>query len=520
MAKNKISLYLIKDHITEEDDIFKEGYDILHEYSEQKVLYYNPSFISPPKWLGDFFHLTDDNLKIASSKAVLLLRHTIDQVERLFVIVFGHGKYMLNDNILDERFGLITLLNLIDEDQIKRINRTNIGGSKKISDEQVPNTTNINEFGFQVDRDLLKKAYAKIDDEYLGKCMVIGGELFSLTQDKDVNSIEELVEFCYRSYIKEDYKERFDWIDNISPIKDKDLITTLDTTLVEEINQKNNDCVMLALPDLIDWDDIKGFKYSGDRNNIYDDIDLDTFVEIHDAFDDIEQIKHRCIHIVSADEEHSYSDWNAYKCLFAEIEYQNKRYCLSDSKWYEISNDFVESIEDKYNQIPISEFQLQEYNHSNEGDYNEKTTENADDLLCLDRKNVMYGGSRNRIEICDILTADKKLIHIKHNNGSSYMSHLFNQATVSAELLTDSGFRVLANQKIEQDLYKLSDTFNPREYTVIIAVIDKHEGTMPRLPFFSKVSIRYAAQRIQAFGYKVEIMKIPNIKENEVQEET
>lgn len=522
MAKNKISLYLIKDHLTDKNDIFKDGYDILHEYSENKILYYNSSFVSPPKWLNDFFNLADDSLKIASSKAVLLVRHTINQEERLFALAFGHGLYMLKDNVVEPRFGLITLLNLVGENKIKRINKFNIGGNKKVSDEQVPTTTNINDFGFQFNQDLLKKAYAKIDDEILGKCIVEGGSLFNLSVENTVNNIEMLIDYCYRTYKKDDYKRRFDWIDNIAPVKDKNLIDELNRQLVVEINEENNEKVMFALPDLIEWENIAGFKYSGDSNTIYDDIDLDTFIYKYETFESIGEIKNKKIHIVSADNGTTLMSWSAYKCLFADIEYRGKQYCISDRSWYEISNDFVVSVNQRYSQIRQSDFALPNYNHKDEGTYNGSIIDEVDNIISLDRKLVMYGGGRSKFEICDIFSLDKKIIHVKHNRGSSCMSHLFNQATVSAELLTEPSFRILANQKIQEisDEYLFDDDFNPRNYTVIIAIIDKYEDELPRIPFFSKVAIRYAAQRIQAFGYKVEIMKIRNIKENETQEKT
>lgn len=518
MVKNKISIYLLKNNILNEYDILKEGYRVLHEYNDGKILYYSPTNIYQPKWLHSFFRIDDDGLKNASSQAILLVTLSIEDETKIFAVVFGHGIHMLKDNVVEERFGLITLLNLIGENQIKRINRTNIGGSKKVSDEQVPATTNINEFGFQIDRDLLKKVHAKIDNDFLGKCMVVGGDLLSLSTERDVDNIEELLTYCCQTYQKTDYKTHFDWIDNISPInKDKDLINVLDEQLVTQINERNNEKVMLALPELINWEDISGFRYSGDTSKVeYDDIELETFVDIHTSFENIQQVKNKRINHISANENRAISYWDAYRCLFAEIAYNGKHYCLSDKKWYEISINFIQSVEVGYNSISKSEYTLQDYDHSTESEYNEDIASNMDNAISLDQKNVMFGGSYSRIEICDIFTDDKKLIHIKHNNGSSYMSHLFNQATVSAELLTDSSFRILANQKVHEvsGEYSFEDNLNPRDYTVIIAIIDKYDDEIPRLPFFSKVSIRYAAQRIRAFGYNVEILKIQNIKDH------
>ena len=63
------------------------------------------------------------------------------------------------------------------------------------------------------------------------------------------------------------------------------------------------------------------------------------------------------------------------------------------------------------------------------------------DALCLDKKFVYDGGPR-KMEICDILTRDGGLIHVKHRGSSSTLSHLFTQGVNSAErLLQDADFR-------------------------------------------------------------------------------
>lgn len=60
---------------------------------------------------------------------------------------------------------------------------------------------------------------------------------------------------------------------------------------------------------------------------------------------------------------------------------------------------------------------------------------------------------KSSIEVCDILTKDKELIHVKKNGSSSNLSHLFNQAAVSGETLLDSKFRKEANNKISKIVF-------------------------------------------------------------------
>lgn len=56
MAKNKLSIYLIKEGINEENIFDKDSnIQLLKQYNNNKKLYYLPSWIHSPRWLDDFF---------------------------------------------------------------------------------------------------------------------------------------------------------------------------------------------------------------------------------------------------------------------------------------------------------------------------------------------------------------------------------------------------------------------------------------------------------------------------------
>jgi uncharacterized protein (TIGR04141 family) len=114
------------------------------------------------------------------------------------------------------------------------------------------------------------------------------------------------------------------------------------------------------------------------------------------------------------------------------------------------------------------------------------------------------------------LSKDKKLIHIKPYSGSQTISHLFNQAAVSAELvLSDAQFLALANEKINEiagsEDFAITDR---RAIKVVFGIIHKKHSQLPQLPFFSKVSLRYTKTRLQAFGFDVSIKTIKDARTN------
>ena len=54
----------------------------------------------------------------------------------------------------------------------------------------------------------------------------------------------------------------------------------------------------------------------------------------------------------------------------------------------------------------------------------------------------------------------------------------------------------------------LPDNYKSSDYTIVIGIINKYHEERPKIPFFSKVALRYTIKRITNFGYKVEIKNI------------
>ena len=134
-------------------------------------------------------------------------------------------------------------------------------------------------------------------------------------------------------------------------------------------------------------------------------------------------------------------------------------------------------------------------------------------MLCLDGKLIKPTGATDPIEICDFISRECELIHIKYKTSSSRLSHLFNQGTVSARVIAiDQEARRLIHNKIKSaqdesglngfdELISIENTEIQRsDYTVVYAVIGT--GQTPRLPFFSLISFRQAAQDLLALGFK------------------
>jgi uncharacterized protein (TIGR04141 family) len=116
---------------------------------------------------------------------------------------------------------------------------------------------------------------------------------------------------------------------------------------------------------------------------------------------------------------------------------------------------------------------------------------------------------------------------LKDGHGSAPISHLWNQGVVSAEaFVRDEKFRkdLRAATKRRQRKFKKSgfekllpdgrSRPTPSDYIVVFGIMRgryKKSSTLG-IPFFSKISLRAVADRIELMGYKVEFHLIEKLQ--------
>ena len=516
--KNKLSIFMIKDEFIEDENIV-ENFNNSVFINGIGTVYWGNSHINTPQWASLFFadSINTDNIFTANARAVLLVRIPIDQsgLERIFAVTMGYGKNMLKDDVIEERFGLKVILNTIKPDSLRRINKVNIGGNQKLSNEQLPLKSGINDFGLDINRDLVSNITGVSEDESYAKGMLSGGDILTLTADVDITNIVDFLEKTYKKYSLNTYKTNFGWIDQIQEVKGVRMIERLDLELIRSINASSKS-VWMAVPEIINWEEIKGFKYKG--QDIYDDIDINLVKEsFRESLSSITQLKSKRIVAISALDDSERHSWNARRCLYGELLLDGNAYCVNSGKWYRINNEFVNQVNLDYNSTHISTIDFDDFtdSHQTENGYSvDFQKKHSDDYLVLDAQNFAYGGGHSKIELCDLLSQSKELIHIKPYTGSSTLSHLFNQAAVAAELvLSDAQFLDLANEKINElsgdRSFEITDR---RAIKIVFGIINKSRAELPPVPFFSKVSLRYTKSRLQAFGFDVSIKTIRDVR--------
>jgi len=520
-----LTIHLIKKDRSDPDSILDAvGHLAEHtiEFTDGTTgyLYIKRPTPNPPKW-GKFFA---DHVELrefgrgASPAAVLLL----EVEDRWFAVTFGlAGRSLIDSECTEERFGLLVVLNSIPETSVRSIDKTAFDARGTQSRVQTSQEASLEDFGLDIERDLVRAVTGTPEDETLGR-RLHGMDALRATVNIALDDLPAaLVEYNTRHRSKI-YKKHFGWIDQIAEVKDTSLKRTLDAKMLEHIQREEFDRCWMAVPEIIDWGMFTRFRYGQRKRNAkhhdmhlpamiqeLDEISSDGFVA---ADVDLQMLQKKRVLCIS-DDDMPRDSWTVYKCLYAEIDYNRNSYLLSAGKWYCVNRDFVQEVNDYFAAIPRYESALPEYDDDSEGAYNERVAlENTETFALMDKKNIMYGGGPNRIEFCDLYSDECDMIHVKRYGGSSVLSHLFAQGTTSGELFQlQSDFRELVNDRLP-DSHKLDNHVTPPdrdEYRVVFAIISDQRSDDLKIPFFARLNLRSAANRLGAFGYRVAVTKIP-----------
>jgi uncharacterized protein (TIGR04141 family) len=471
----------------------------------------------PPRWqafLAPHVSGTLEGLFAASSAAVLLVAAS----GRLFAITFGQGRHLLDPDAYEQDFGLKVVLNSVAPDQIKSVDAKTIDETTMHTRLDRSRDSSFSAFGLDVSRDLVRAVTGTPRDETLAGRLT-GSDALGINTRAQVPDLPALCERLLKEYESREYKTHFDFIDFLRPEKRADRIHELQDKLVAALVERNIDDVHLAAPEPVDWLEVAGFRFSTQPEG--SDPDNDPRISVYlgsrggDELD-LNALKDDRVHALSGDGEISRS-WQIYRCIVYQVEIGDELYVLSAGDWFRVSVDFKEQVY-AYVQSLQSYEGLPDASHGTREDKYNVEAARAIDGLCLDQKLVFDGGP-DRMEVCDVLTRDGGLIHVKHRGSSSTLSHLFAQGVNSAErLLSDPEFRRQARQRASEGDTAFSDVLpvdrpDPEDHEVTFAVITRSARDTPlTLPFFSLVSLRAAARRLQALGFPISVAAVQELQ--------
>lgn len=478
-------------------------------------LYFKQNPSHAPSWVRLFqpkLGTTLSSLYNSGSSALFLLKSG----SRYFALTFGYGKSLLVADCYEENFGLKVVLNSVDPEKLRSVDIQSLDAVPLNRRNQASVATNLADFGLDIEQDLIYAATGQPKDLTLGK-QLTGKDILKISIPLEIDDLPVLLDKLGNQYDAETYKGSFAWVDHLSEVRTKSLIDTLNSQLSNKIQAKTFDKTWLAVPEIIEWSDIAGFKYQKPKQGeLHEDISWDTYLSFlgNDYAHNLETFKKHDVLAISESSGQPIHAWPIYKCIYCELSYDGADYALNNGKWFKVNSDFLTSLNNAINLIPTSTLTLPDYHGNDEGVYNESVhNDNPNYFALMDKKLIVHGGGHSKIEFCDLFSSDKHLLHVKRYGGSSVLSHLFAQGTVSARLLlSDPEFRKKVNELLPSP-FKLKNTSQkPKadDFEVVYVIASNNPAASAQeLPLFSKINLRNNANQLQMYGMKVSLKFVP-----------
>jgi len=511
-------------------------YDLTRRFDFDAQLFVSPPEKGAPAWMEPLkTGFADLDLPESVSNSAVLILGVKRGIKRLhFAATFGFGRFLLRQGSYERNYGMRVALNAVyphrrneqlDPERLRAVDSKTVGPNTVRTRRQVDRRADFESFDVDVERDLLSGITGTPLDEELWGTRIDGADAVHLHRP---TTFENLGETCLQLE-KNSGKvpPEFSWVDNIFAVRDTQLIEVLKQHVLDQLKSGKPGNLELAPPEIVEWGDIDHFAFSFDSDYTFEDPLISEYLERLSANDKLSGLTlsqltsaHRLLAFNA--ENQPVGNWSVFRCLSGEIEHHSPTYVLSEGDFFEVSKDYMKGLDGALKKLmPFDRLPAARQN-STEDAYNKQAC-TIDTNLLLDKQTVRLNSRTTPIEICDILTSRKDLIHVKRKLNSSSLSHLFAQGLVSADLLLMNGeFRKKARQRIAglerqrrlgnrfSRLLPLDRGITAQDFTVVYAIIAKWKGKslVEALPFFSKVNLRRYAQDLKRMGYAVAYAQI------------
>jgi uncharacterized protein (TIGR04141 family) len=516
-----LTVFLLKDPPKDASELLKHAdslvqYPVVVAGQSAGRLHIEPSDDRRPSWVSFFDGASPIDpavVRNASTAAVWL----VEAEGRQFALTFGYGRNLLKPGVYEEDFGLRITLNAVDPNKIKAIDRMTLDAVAQQARIQAIRDASMSEFGLDVEQDLLRAVTGSpVDEAALGHRLT-GRDALQMTLPIVLSEVRPLLGRLLVERAKDDFRVRFPWIEQIHEVDDPIRKAELDLQLIDKLRKRSLDGVWLAVPEMIDWENLAGFRYrSSKKAPLHDDIHASAFLDEVGDLDEIDEYSLKKRYHVSAianDSEAVLKQWPVYRCFYCEVVVGADTFLLNNAKWFRIATDFVTRINEAVEGIKESDLELPPYQDKSEPSYSKRVAGSSAGILALmDSKLVGSASLPNRIEFCDLYSAARHVVHLKRYSSSSALSHLFAQGVVSAKLfLNEIDFRRELNGILPQS-HRLADPDPrpvPSDYEVVFGIISKSKKKLI-LPFFSRVNLKNAHSSLRGMGFRVSLCKVPS----------
>jgi uncharacterized protein (TIGR04141 family) len=522
----RITLYLLRKtspaqrNVLHDSGRFRE-IDLLHDEDADWHLYVSGGPPRETSWVKSLRPIigNDDlgELQSISSSAVLLVKYQ----QRTFAVTFGQGYHAIDPQYIERGFGLRVTANVIAANKITSADTRGMSGSGKNQRTMLSTASELYALGIEPTEEWVRQLSGKASEQNFATSAAGADSLRLTIKDFSLTKLPSKLSSIWRKYEASDYKKDFGFLDNFIRVDRSDpVIADLNET-VERMVLDRDSSLSFAAPDPFEQLQVDSYQLKYRKTRTVDNLSLD---EMYDAIHDLASPSRgvlRRVKVYAYGEDGNLVDkcYDLFDYIQAEILRGDGRFVLTAGAWFRVSDDYVQEIhkyvaqiEDITDQLilPVwdtAKLQADDTDKTLEGSYNIDVARRAD-IALLDKRNLAIGGRNQKIEICDLLTSDKKLICVKRATKSSTLSHLFAQGGVSASLMHEPSY----GKRLMDALRTVDSTATygiSSDWTFVYAIATNKVGKLAEsLFFFSQTNLVTHARDIRSRGFRVALCRI------------
>lgn len=516
--------FLLLDTVTNARDALRspnnlEFKSVKTDLGYEGTLWYRDSRRNAPKWrdfLQPGFEGELPEFKTTSQAAVLFV--TIGT--RIIVFTFGQGRHLIDLDRCEPDFGLRTALNLSKPGTLTSIDLHTFEERTKHTRIHLSSKGSVDAFGLDVNRDIMRAVAGESKEPNVCRDVAGSEQTLAIIARVEMSTLGATAASLLAAFQRTDYQQNYQWVDNLARVKSTTLVEQLDDELIRLIHANTLDGINLAVPEPIDPIDVEYVAYRQDGDPVQE-LSIPGYLAARKRQVPVSWHHMRDNHAIwikRVDQQSLVRGQSIYKCIVAEIDLQGQLYVLTNGSWFKLNQNFANNVRSFVGGMTESAVQLPHWNGTDpEGKYNEDAAAADSSILLLDKKLASCYGNSSTVEICDLLTTRKQIIHVKRRDKcSSGLSHLFMQGRNSGEMLVhDPAFLAEARAKITEVNATFAGQlpasgFKATDYEVVYALMGADTaGVRQRLPFFSQLTLMNSAKSLAALGYMVTIKGIP-----------
>jgi uncharacterized protein (TIGR04141 family) len=446
---------------------------------------------------------------------------------RLFAICFGYGNASLSSAAIDPNFGLRYAARALNSDTIYELDSRRISSTARSQSVQTLGGVRLSDMDVPLLGEFVRKLSGKLDEGASalidGISTIVAGDSVAFKAAIDLDEIRRVLSIMLEVTESGQAKNEFEFVDALEPLRATDeRVTALEDQLCREINARVRadvedpkllvSLVPPEMPDVDALDQVRLLK-GGEAFNL-EDLSIEALVRVlRDNGITLSRASLRSIKLAVVDGNGRDGPSSPLRSwLVFETDDGGERFILTLGRWFGLNEDFAARLDADVAAVAdlTASLSLPDWPAATrtEGAYNRDVARTDSRFLLLDTVRFLSDG--DEVEVCDLLSVDGHLVHVKKWNKSATLSHLFSQGLVSLETLNgDPAYAANVDAHVRSNGSDHIEAFLARPRRVVYAVAMRGSRELPgSLPTFSKVNLRDFVQRVRSRGGDPSIARI------------